>query len=345
MTEANQKGIRRSTVNQSSDTDSYSPHTTPITLAIYRELRVGMVVVMVMLAAAVVVERISATRWQSALSEYYYTSAHSIFIAALLALATLFFVYKGSNDTEDALLTLAGVCTLIAALVPQGRPLLYGRADLPPEYNVESVIQPNVWAVVIALVLGWSLMLWQRRHNHTKQTRSPGGTLSLYFLRLTVALGLITLVFFRHGFNEYAHGIAGTLMIFSFIATVFCAAYVVGRQEESPHRHRYHWFYRVIAVVMLVTLIAVVTLHLVRPHWMGELWIIVLETSLILEFAAYWVVQTIELWDTPDRRERLPEHARKRLAEGGTKRGLAGLKSELVQARKERPGQRLLPLL
>jgi hypothetical protein len=333
-------------VNQSSDTASHSPRPTPITLAIYRDLRVGVVVTMVMLAAAIVVERISAIHWQSALSEYYYTSAHSIFIAALLGLATLAFVYQGSSDTEDALLTLAGVAALTAALVPQGRPYpLFGKDDLPPEY--EPAIQPNVWAVVVALVLGWLLMMGLHRHNHTQQTRSPGGTLSLYFLRLVVLLGLISLVvpLFRPYFLEYAHGIAGVLMLLAFIATVFCTAYVVGLEKESRHRHRYQLFYRVIAVVMLVTLIAVVTAHLVHPELFGVLWVTILESALILEFGAYWVVQTIDLWDSPDRSERLPDADRKLLAQGRTTRRLPGLKSELVEARKARPGQRLLPLL
>jgi hypothetical protein len=354
MTEANQKGESprdpgRGSVNQSSDTASHSPRPTPITLAIYRDLRVGVVVTMVMLAAAIVVERILATGWQSALSEYYYTSAHSIFIAALLGLATLAFVYRGSSDTEDALLTLAGVAALIAALVPQVRPKLYTRPglELPAEYKVESLVQPNVSAVVIALVLGWLLTMWQHRRNRGQQTRSPGGTLALYLLRLIVVVGLIALFFFRDKFNEYAHGVAGTVMLLAFIATVSCAAYVVEREKESPHRHRYRGFYRMIAVVMLVTLIAVVTLHIARPDWLRNdlWWIIVLESALILEFAAYWVVQTIELWNTADRRERLPEDARKRLAEGRTKSGLTGMKFELAKARKDPPGQRLLPLL
>lgn len=228
-------------MTRASETPSDRAHSTPTLLVIYRELRVAMVVVMVMLAAAVIAERRSATGWQSALSEYYYTSAHSIFIAALLALSTLFFVYKGRNDTEDALLTLAGVCTFTAALVPQQWPVkLYGPDGLK-DYGPGPAIQPNIWAIVIALVLGWSLMLWQYRHSHSQRTRSPGGTLSLYFLRLVVAVGLITLVVpcFRPLFLKYAHGVAGTLMIFSFIVTVFCTAYVVG-QGESPHWRRYH---------------------------------------------------------------------------------------------------------
>jgi hypothetical protein len=322
-----------------------SPRPTPITLAIYRDLRAGMVVIMVMLAAALVIDTISATHPQSTLSAYYYTSAHSIFIAALLALSTLFFVYRGSSDTEDALLTLAGVCALVAALVPQGRPYPVRESFLPQDYNVKPVIQPNVWAVVIALVLGWLLMWWQHRNNDTQPIRSAGGTLSLYFLRLVVLLGVIALVVppLRHYFLDCAHGIAGVLMLSAFIVTVFHAAYLVGREEESPHRRRYQLFYWVIAVVMAVTLIAVITAYLAHPQW--ELWGILIESALILEFAAYWVGQTIELWDSPDRRERLPEDARNRLAERLTTRGPKGLKSALVEARNDRSGPRLLRLL
>ena len=109
-------------MNQSSDAASHSPQPTSLALATYRDLRIGVVVTMVMLATSIVFETLLATRWQAALSEYYYTSAHSIFIAALLGLATLAFVYRGSSDTEDALLTMAGIAALIAALVPQGRP-------------------------------------------------------------------------------------------------------------------------------------------------------------------------------------------------------------------------------
>ena len=344
-------------MHQPSETGSDSGHSTPITLAIYREIRVGMAVIMVMLAAAIAIDGMSAKHLQGALSEYFYTSAHSVFIAALLALSTLFFVYKGSNDTEDALLTLAGVCTLTAALVPQVRPYnVYSPNRLPEDYNPMAVILPNVGAVAVALFLGWSLTWWLHRRNDskqkdTKQKRSPGGTLSLYLLRLTVVVGLIALLIavrvpsFRPLFAQSAHGIAGTLMIVSFIGTVFCTAYVVRQQEESRHRRRYLVFYRAMAGGMLVTLIAVVALHIARPHLFGELWIFVLESLLILEFAAYWVVQTVELWDTPDRMERLRKDAMDRLAERPMKGGRDGLKSDLVEAMKYPRGQRLLPLL
>jgi hypothetical protein len=311
---------------------------------------------MVMLAAALVIDTVSAKHPQSTLSAYYYTSAHCIFIAALLALSTLFFVYRGSSDSEDALLSLAGVCTLIAALVPQGRPSPVGgdaavrESFLPQDYNIEPVIHRNVWAVVIALVLGWLLLRWQHQKNDTQPIKSVGGTLALWLLRLIVLAGLFALAFphFRPIFNHYAHGAAGVLMLFAFIATVIHAGYLAGREDElkSPQRHRYQLIYWVIAGVMLVIVIAVVTLHVVRPDWwMRDLEVIVLESALILLFAAYWVAQTIELWDSPDRRERLPEAARKRLAQGRTKPGLNGLKSELFDPTNETRHERLLRLL
>lgn len=329
-------------MNQPCDTGSSSQQPTPIPLVVYRELRIGMVVIMVMLGAGVIIDRISAPHWQMALSEYFYTSAHGVFIGALLALTTLFFVYKGRSDTEDAFLTLAGVCTFTAALVPQVPPEVFPQKGLPKDFKVENFVLPNVWSVVVALVLGWALALLQYRLTHSQQTRSPGGRLALYFLRLVVAVGLIALLVawripsFQPLFVKSAHGVAGTLMIFSFIVTVLCAADIAGREQESesPHRHRYRCIYRVIAVLMLVTLIAVVILHLVlKDNW--RLWIIALESVLTLEFAAYWVVQSIELWDSPDPRERLPEHARPPLPEGRTKRDLRGLKDELVQARQD----------
>lgn len=328
-------------MDQPSDTTS---GTTPVTLAMYRDLRVGMVVTLLMLATAIVVERTMASRLQLALSEYYFTSAHSIFIAALLGIATLFFVYRGSSDTEDALLTLAGVAALIAALVPQGRPDTYGRHSLPKDYDFTAVVLPNVWAVVVALALGWGLSYWQHRYNKTRQTRSPGGTLALYFLRLVVALGLITLIFFRKTFNDYAHGAAGVLMLTAFIATVFSSAYLAGQVETPPNRRSYKWFYRIIAWVMLATLIGVLTLHLASSGWLRDIWILVLETALILEFTAYWVVQTIDLWVTPDIRGCLPEAERNRLP-GERAPGMKGLKAEFAKAWHAPAGKKLLSLL
>lgn len=280
-----------------------------MTLAIHRDLRVAMVVLMVMLAAGVIIEWRSAHCWQSAISTYYYTSAHSIVIAALLALGTLFIIYKGSTDTEDVLLTLAGVSALTAAIVPQPRPknLCPGPANLPLDFddNVEASMLPNVWAVAIALGLGylviWSVMLYQWTRGRPPRKRMPGGIVSLCVFWLIMVLGLIALIFFPETFKDCAHGAAAILMLSAFIATTFCTAYVVGREDpsKSAHQRGYKRIYWGIAWLMLATLIAILWVY--QSTGLEGHWGLVAEAALILEFAAYWVVQTIDLWREPDR--------------------------------------------
>ncbi|ORA99269.1 hypothetical protein BST30_24690 [Mycobacterium mantenii] len=304
-----------------------------------------MVIITLMLGVAILIEQLSATCWQFAISAYYYTSAHSIMIAALLALGTLLIMYKGSSDTEDVSLTLAGVSALMIAMVPQGRPTnLCGRNDLPPQF--EPAIEPNVWAVVVALIVGWLAMTVLHWRNHTRHKRSLLGTLGLWIFWPIMALGFIALVFFPGWFNAHVHGIAGFLLLASFIITVFCAAYVVGREDivKSPHRDRYKWWYRVIAWAMVGTLIAVVALHLRHPGW--ELWVLLMEGLVIIEFALYWAVQTVELWDSPDRKERLPDDVQRWIEEERTAGGgFARMRSELSERHDDRQGGRLLPLL
>src|SRR5947208_2354062 len=72
---------------------------TPVTLVVYRDLRIGLAVTMAMFAAAIIIEVAGKHCVQGALSEYFYTPAHSIFIATLIGFGTLFFIYRGSSDS------------------------------------------------------------------------------------------------------------------------------------------------------------------------------------------------------------------------------------------------------
>jgi hypothetical protein len=332
-------------VNQPGDTVNNSSTSTPITLVVYRDLRVGLGVTMLMLAAAIIIEVAGKHCIQGALSEYFYTPAHSIFIATLIGFGTLFFVYRGSSDSEDALLTLAGVAALIAALVPQGRPELCSPSFVPEGFKTEVVVRPNVWSVVVALLLGWSVTWWKNRYNQHGQTRSAGGTLALYFLRLVVVIGLLCLIFKQDWFLIHAHGAAGVLMLSAFIATVFTTAHLAKKEVRSPDRAYFGAFYTWIAWLMVVTLIAVVALHITRPHWFLIPWITVLEALLILEFLTYWLVQTAELWETPDRAERLSEADQERLAHQSQEKGMAGLVTEMRRVWNAPAGEKLMNFL
>jgi hypothetical protein len=271
----------------------------------YRYLRGGMPVMILMLGAAVVIERLHATCWQTSVSAYFFTSAHSVFIAALCAIGAMLIVYKGSNDTEDVLLNLAGILAFVVAMVPTSRPVLFcGSTDL--SIGGQSAI-PNTWAVVIALVTSRAASWWMYRRTGTTQRRSTLGAAAVWAQRALLALGLIALVVVPEWFRANAHGVAAVAMFAAIILTVVITAFVAGNQDlgKCPHRRRYQVFYQWISVVMVLTLVTAVCLHQLLDGFNHA--VLVVEAALIVEFAVYWVIQTIELWGTPSRTALLAE--------------------------------------
>ena len=308
----------------------------PTTLAVYRNLRIGLGVTALMLGASIIIQSTYMRRptgkycWQGALSEYFYTSAHNIFVAALLGLATLLFVYRGSSDTENALLTLAGVAALTAALVPQGSsyiklckpPPLF----IPDEVKVATVIRPNLVAVVAALAVAWVITLFQHYYDRRtengdkiRQKKSRGGKWARFVLWLVVVVGLIALCTPELDSRNYAHAAAGILLLSSFIATVFATAVVASREKHWPRGDTIHRIYKVFywgwAVVMLLTFLGILAVQLRWPIVFGDMWGTYVEGAVLGEFCVYWVVQTFDLWDDPDRRYRLSPDDQDRLAQ------------------------------
>ena len=270
----------------------------------YRYLRGGMVVMIVLLGAAIIIERLQASCWQTSISAYYFTSAHGPFIAALCALGAMLVVYRGSNDTEDVLLNLAGILAFIIAMVPTSRPVvLCGTDDLGVGHQSATA---NAWAVVIALAVSRAASWWLHRRTGTAPQRSAVGVAATWVQRAILAIGLITLAAFPGWFRTNAHGVAAVTMFAAIIATVVITAFVVGHQDadKCPHRRRYHRIYQAISVVMALTLVAAVIVHQLLDGFNHA--VIVVESALIAEFAVYWLVQTVELWGTTSRSTLMP---------------------------------------
>jgi hypothetical protein len=257
----------------------------------YRYLRGGMPVTIVLLAAGVLIERLHARCWQTSISAYYFTSAHGVFIAALCVIGALLIVYKGSNDTEDVLLNMAGILAFIVAMVPTSRPiLLCGTTDVVVG---DSAAVRNVWAVAIALAGSRAGSWFMYRKTGTGRRRSSLGTAAVWIQRVLFAVGLGTLVWAPDWFRTHAHGIAAVAMFAAIILTVGITAFV------AVDRRRYQVIYQWISVTMVLTLVAAVCLHELLDGFNHA--VIAVEAALIAEFAVYWIVQTVELWGTTTR--------------------------------------------
>jgi len=263
----------------------------------YRYLRGGPLVMLVMLGAALIIERTRATCWQTSISAYYFTAAHAVFIVAICAIGPLLIVYKGSKDTEDVLLNLAGILAFVVAFVPTSRPvLLCGASALPVDAVTDAAVVANVWALVVALVTARVASWWMYRRTGTSPARSTLGTVATWVQRAVLAVGLVTLIAAPKWFVANAHGIAAATMFTAFIGTVLITTFLAGRRDEIPHATLYHRIYQVISVAMVLTLGAAVAVHYLLDDFNHV--VLVVEVVLIAEFGAYWVVQTIELWST-----------------------------------------------
>ncbi|WP_237572922.1 hypothetical protein [Mycolicibacterium lacusdiani] len=271
----------------------------------YRYLRGGMAVMIVLLGAAVVAERVGADCWQTTISDYYYTSAHAVFIASVCAVGAMLIVYKGSNATEDVLLNFAGTLAFVVAMVPTTRPdLLCGPIRL--SIGDDAAVR-NVWAVVVALVVSRVASWWMYRRTGTTRERPPLANAATWLQRVVLGVGVVTLVAAPEWFRANAHGVAAVAMFASIIATVLITAFVTGNQDRAkcPQRRRYQAAYRVIAAAMALALGTAVVLHLVLDGFNHA--IIVIEAALILLFGVYWLVQTVELWGTTTRAQLMPD--------------------------------------
>jgi hypothetical protein len=283
------------------------------TLNTYRFLRGSMVVMVIMLAAAVIAQRISTSCWQSSISAYYFTSAHSIFIAALCALGVVLNAYRGSNDTEDILLDLVGILAFIVAMVPTGRPEKLCGTGLPTDYMVTQAIRNNIWAVIVALVaakvISWILHRWK---GTTKPVSDYGKKARWLFWSFVIAGG-VTFFAFPEKFQNSGHS-AAAMSLFAIIIVVVVINACLARHQDtrkSPNRRFYFIGYIVIACLMILTVFAVVSVHIIRTNW--NYWELIAEAALIFEFAVFWALQTVELWGAKDRNSLIPVEVRPQL--------------------------------
>ena len=245
---------------------------------------------LVMLGAALIIERARASDWLGSISAYYFTGAHAVFIGSICAMGALLIVYKGLTPTEDVLLNLAGILAFVVAFVPTSRPETAVSVDVS-NVNVLS----NVWALVIALVVARAVSWLMYRRTGTTPELGRIARVALWVQRALLAAGLALLIFACDWFVSHAHGIAAVVLFLAIIATVVITAFMADTGVvDSANPKVYQQIYRIIAVLMLVTLLVAVTVHFMI-HGVSQL-VLWAEVVLLAEFGVYWGVQTAERW-------------------------------------------------
>ncbi|PKW25376.1 hypothetical protein [Phycicoccus duodecadis] len=270
----------------------------------YRYLRLALVALVVLLFSAVTLEWVATGRGclQGSISAYYYTPVQSVFVGVLVTMGVCLVALKGNTEVEDVLLNVAGMLAPGVAFVPTTEAGTCRSVPLAA-MDVPSRVANNMQALFVAgALIGVTVAVIARRD---AGSGGLGRWDRLGILGTAVLLGGGAVWFYaaRRSFLDHAHGFAAVPMFVCIVGVVW----LNGRDVRSSMRagvaparaSRYVAAYRGISTLMLVSLVVTVVVSLATGSSEVVLWV---EVVLIVLFAAFWLVQTAELWDRGLRR-------------------------------------------
>lgn len=285
----------------------------------YRYLRLSLIGLVTFIGLAVIIERLSTDRhcFQPSISDYYYTPAQAVFVGSLMAIGICLIALKGSSGGEDVLLNLAGMMAPVVALVPTpaGDPRSQCWSVPVNTDNTGQNVQNNILALlvvtaVVLLAIGVDMI----RNRAAKDDRDR---LGLLIAVLVVASFWLWFGFGFESFLSGAHYVAAILLFVFIWSVVLLNAegpvadepggprgakllaetrrwVVVFGQTVFPVRGQWRNRYGLIAFLMFWSVV-IQSLFLLFAQWqLGLLWI---ETTQILLFAFFWILQTQGEWN------------------------------------------------
>ncbi len=295
------------------------------TMVTYRYVRVGLVALVVFLLTSLALTW-AHTCLQGSISAFFYTRTHAVFVASLCAIGICLIAYKGSRTGEDALLNFSGFMAFIVALVPTGPADDLCRPWLPTVSDPFGAVANNIAALFVAIAVGTGMYLALQRWRRPQlppvasapscaAAATPWKTIATALLRIEKWLPAALLVIAIAGaplllwdwFADHAHVIAAVAMFWAItLVAVYHACYARAAVRQNLAR-----FYATIAALMLATIVVGVVLLILGWHF----GVITVELILTVLFAAFWAVQTWDVWDAQDR---YPEEAVPTLADTPT---------------------------
>lgn len=275
----------------------------------YRYLRVAIVAVVLVLFVSLIMQIVAdhgrldsgEEWWQASISAYFYSPVQSIFVGALVAIGTCLIAIKGRRGAEEVLLNFAGMFAILVALVPT--PLDASMCtDEPYCVDMAERVGNNIWTLLLVGGLVLLLATWPRRRDLGSRA---GWDLWLTWLTWT-ATG-VWLLASPESFQAYAHYGAAVLLFVCLVAVAWINGSDPVLRAQALERLRgmsaaaYRVWYRGIAVVMAVVLVGGLITMALLDRYLPELFpqtLFVLETVMMLIFVLFWLLQTIQFWDT-----------------------------------------------
>jgi hypothetical protein len=255
----------------------------------YRYLRIAMVVLVVMLLASVVRERLApGTRcFETSVSAYVRTPVQGVFVASLVALGVCMIVLRGSTALEDVVLNVGGCLAVVVGLVPTSDDATCTAAPLPTQW-VPQQVDNNVWAALVAGAVGLAVtVVVALRQGDLRPGRvmTRGNLVGLGVSAVLLVAGVVWFVGWPDAFVRHGHAVAAVGLFAAIVGVVAINAHDC-RGRATTRRY-----------LVILRLMVVLGGGTVASQWFGvELWLLLAEATVIALFAVFWLLQTDELW-------------------------------------------------
>ncbi|MFT4084560.1 MAG: hypothetical protein QM638_18440 [Nocardioides sp.] len=260
----------------------------------YRYVRLILLALLLALAISVAAETVR-TGWQTSISAYYYTAAGPVFIAVLCCVGACLVALRGLTDAEDVCLNLAGISAPMVAFVPTPE---LGRAPDEP------AIANSALTYLVVLAVGYLVVLVAvvRRRSHGGPAPTLWSVLGLISIPAAWVVGVVWILVDRDSFATHAHALAAVFTFLPFVGVVLLntdwGVRVLAWQPAAKGSRYDVGYWSVLAAMALAAVVF-------AALWSWDYALLGLEISLLLLFAAFWVLQSIGVpvpGADPDRR-------------------------------------------
>lgn len=282
----------------------------------HRYLRLSLVFVVFALLVSVAIETVVVS-WQPfafgwdplpSLSHYFYTSARSVFVGALIAASLALLALSGRNRAT-VLLDISAIFAPLIALIPTGidadRPVdglsCPGAEECIPEPYLGDVRSGVVAYVIVVIAVVVTMAVIRNR----KGLRVPGaGLVSAIALGtgiVVAALAFIPAVNADFPFNFFPFPSSIHFIVTIVFFGTFAAVPVLLSREpldgqETPPTSRQKTFYRWVTRLMIADLVLLVAAFVFRDALRGFPVVLIGEAIALCLFAGFWGVQTFQRW-------------------------------------------------
>lgn len=268
----------------------------------YRQLRIAMPVLVVVLTAGVVYQVFvpAPDCWLGSISAYYYTSARAVFVACLCAIGACLVIYRGSTPREDALLNVPGFLAFVVAFIPtplrdlEVPPDNCAHSNVPTEVQLEAALDNNITALLVGAAATVAVIGWFQLMSRSQGAVRPRPVV-FWAPAVTVVAAWVLFVASPHTVRQYGHiaAAAGVFAGIVVVALVHAFPLRLLDPDAQPARRPYLAWYRGVFLLMAAALVVLGPVALAHTVDHAVFW---LEGSIITLFAVFWIVQTVELW-------------------------------------------------